>query len=239
MVTVYIDGLSFRLKDSFSSTLVYRLTSFTLHTLTSTNTHTQHRALDSVEWGAALLAVRLLFGTLSPVLFMLGEPVSGWFGFGLPFSATVRSPCLWGFAPSVWCLVVMEMRGSGGSGVPEPRGGLQMVSWVSLHLPLAPGGFFYLVSYLFHRPYPVNFMTHTQHKIADLCICVFAVFSSSCFVFLCWFFVFYFSELHQLVTHHGFPLELCPIDLMFSSISSFFPPCQHFYITHVLIYCEY
>lgn len=174
------------LKDSFSSTLVYRLTSFTLHTLTSTNTHTQHRALDSVGWGAALLAVRLLFGTLSPVLFMLGEPVSGWFGFGLPFSATVRSPCLWGFASSVWCLVVMEMRGSGGSGVPEPRGGLQMVSWVSLHLPLAPGGFF-LFSQLFISP-SLSSKFHDTHSTQDcwfvyLCFCCF-LFQLLCFSLL-------------------------------------------------------
>lgn len=178
----------------------------------------QHRALDSVGWGAALLGVRLLFGTLSPVLFMLGEPVSGWFGFRLPFSATVRSPCLWGS----FCVGVGVCDGDAW------LEGFRTIGWITngpglLSLsPSASGSWgLFLFSYLFHRPYPARFMTHTQHEIADLCICVFAVFSSSCFVFVCWFFVLYFSELHQSVSHCVFVLELCPVNLMFSSIFSF------------------
>lgn len=73
---------------------------------------------------------------------MLGEPVSGWFGFGLPFSATVRSPCLWGS----FCVVF-------GCDGDAWLGGFRTVGWITNGLlslsPSASGswGLFYLVGY--------------------------------------------------------------------------------------------
>lgn len=172
------------LKDSFSSTLVYRLRSFTLHTLTSTNTHTQHRALDSVEWGAALLAVRLLFGT---------------FCFVYAGRACLRLVWLW---TSVLChsevsmslglcsfCVVFGCDGDawlGGFGSPRATG------WITNGLlslsPSASGSWgLFLFSQLFISP-SLSSKFHDTHSTQDcwfvyLCFCCF-LFQLLCFSLL-------------------------------------------------------
>lgn len=93
----------------------------------------------------------------------------------------------------------------------------------------------FLFSWLLISPsLSVRFMTHTQHKIADLCICVFAVFSSSCFVFFVGFLYFISQSCTSwwpIVCFYSSSVLLIScflLFLLFSSLSAFlYYTCAH------------
>lgn len=125
---------------------------------------------------------------------MLGEPVSGWFRFRLPFSATVRSPCLWGFAPSVWGWVF-------GCDGDAWLGGFRTLGWITngpglLSLsPSASGSWgLFLFSRLFISPCLSSTFHDTHTLNTRLLICAFLLFSLPVALFLFVGFLYFVSQ---------------------------------------------